>query len=100
MRKFLLFATIVAAFSCTNEEGARGALEGMGYTHIELTGYSWNKCSDSDSTCTGFVARGPATMDERGRWHSGLTVRGAVGCSRTGCGKGCTVRITSTSRDQ
>lgn len=88
MKKFLFVALMAAAFSCTNEEGSMEALEGMGFHHIELTGYAWNKCSDSDSTCTGFVATNP----------NGYTVRGAVGCSRTGCGKACTVRITHTSR--
>ncbi len=87
MRKFLLFAVIAGVLSCTNEEGAREALEGAGYSNVEILGYSWGKCSDGDSTCTGFVATGP----------TGLTVRGAVGCGR-GCGKGCTIRITHTSK--
>lgn len=88
MKKILSFVLIAGILSCTNEDDSRDTLEAQGYTNIELTGYAWNRCAESDSTCTGFVAVGP----------TGLTVRGAVGCSRTGCGKGCTVRITHVDK--
>lgn len=67
-----------------NGQGAAArALEGQGFTNIQLTGYSWFSCGKDDATCTGFVATGP----------SGNTVTGAVGCSYDiGCGKGCTIR--------
>lgn len=55
----------------------------QGFTDIEITGYAWSGCSDSDSTCTGFTATGPT-----GRW-----VSGQVGCGYTACGKSCTVRF-------
>lgn len=55
----------------------------MGFTNIQITGYDAFACYDSDGTCTGFEATNP----------QGRQVRGAVGCSRTGCGKGCTVRF-------
>lgn len=82
MKKLVL--VIAVTFSCTNSDRARSTLEAQGFTNIEITGYSWNGCADSDSTCTGFRAVGP----------SGRVVEGAVGCGQIqGCGKGCTVRI-------
>lgn len=77
-----LWFSIVMLFSCTNESGARNALEGAGYTDIEFHGYAAWGCSDDDSTCTEFTALGP----------TGRPVRGAVGCSYNGCAKGCTIR--------
>lgn len=88
MKKIALALTLL--LSCTNDDATRGTLEAQGYTDIQITGYAPWHCGEDDSTCTGFVAVGP----------TGMTVRGAVGCSRTGCGKGCTVRITHTERKQ
>lgn len=78
----IIFGSLVWAFGvgCTDESGARRALEGQGFTNIELHGYAVGRCSDDDNTCTEFTATGP----------SGRNVRGAVGCG-IGC-KGCTVR--------
>lgn len=84
MKKIALLICVM--FSCTNEERAEKTLRAEGYTSIELTGYEWNECSDSDSTCTGFQAMSPAHM----------LVSGSVGCGREfgGCNtKGCTVRL-------
>lgn len=80
--RFLIFFIVTLALSCTNESGARTALEGAGYDNIEFHGYSM-QCSDSDSTCTEFTATGP----------TGRMVHGAVGCGySSGCSKGCTIR--------
>jgi hypothetical protein len=81
--RILIFIVLSLAFSCTNEDGARSALQGAGYDNIELHGYSM-RCSDSDGTCTEFTATGP----------TGHSVRGAVGCGPAiGCSKGCTIRM-------
>jgi hypothetical protein len=79
MNKIITVA-IVALLACTNEDGARRALEGAGYTRVTITGYRYTGCGDSDSTCTGFDAVGP----------TGRAVTGAVGCGRVF--KGCTIR--------
>lgn len=76
MKRALILLTLLA---CTNEDGARRALKGAGYTQVELTGHAWG-CSDSDGTCTGFTALGPG----------GDYVTGAVGCGRLI--KSCTIR--------
>lgn len=86
MKRFpLAVAAIVVflgAFSCTDEEGTRHALRVAGNKNVEVTGYDWWTCGESD-TCTGFRAVAP----------SGEPVRGAVDCGFWSCGKGCTVRI-------
>lgn len=88
MRIALFFITllgvgIVSHASCTNEEGARRALESAGYDEIVLHGHAWSGCADGDDTCTSFEAVGP-----RGR-H----IDGVVGCGYSaGCRKGCTIR--------
>ncbi len=81
--KLRLYNALAAAFSCTNERGATRALEGAGYTEIELTGHASFECGN-DNTCTGFRAVGP----------TGINVEGAVGCGygSSGCTKGCTIR--------
>jgi len=80
---FLLVPITVIAVSCTNEEGTVQALQDMGMTDIETTGYDAWSCGKDDGTCTGFRATNA----------QGRHVHGAVGCSTTGCGKGCTVRF-------
>ncbi len=79
MSRLAIAAALAVLLSCTDESGARQALEGAGFTGIKLGGYSAWKCNDS--TCTAFEATGP----------TGKRVSGAVGCG-LGCGKGCTIR--------
>lgn len=83
-----LFAAIAIMLSCTDEERTHDILEAQGYTDVEVIGYGFGKCAESDSTCTTFRA-----ISQDGK-H---VVRGAVGCGRHGCSKACTVRITSVS---
>ncbi len=88
MKRFLLDIILPVAcvaslaVACTNTEDTVRTLEGLGFTNIETHGYSPTMCG-KDGTCTKFTA-----VNAQGR-----TVRGAVGCSRMGCGKGCTVRF-------
>ena len=58
--------------SCTDEEGARRALEAVGYTHIQITGYSFFTCSKDDFQHTGFTARGVNGAPVSGAVCSGL----------------------------
>lgn len=78
----VIITWVVVTAGCTDEAGTRRALEGAGYTSIELTGHEWTTCGN-DETCTGFEAIGP----------TGKRVSGAVGCGYTGCSKGCTIRL-------
>ena len=82
MKRFILFATLCLALSCTNEEDSYRALVGAGYSNIEFHGHAYFKCGRDDGSCTAFTALGP----------TGVQVEGAVGCGH-GCGKSCTVRL-------
>ena len=80
MKKLVLLIGAVALAACTDNPGALRALEGAGYTQIELGGYAWFQCDGkSDTFSTKFTAKGPA----------GKIVSGAV-CS--GLFKGSTIR--------
>lgn len=81
MKRLALIAVLFGA--CTSEGSTAQTLKASGFTEIQLTGYSWS-CGRDDTTCTGFVAKGP----------TGQKVEGAVGCGLLF--KGCTVRLTGT----
>jgi hypothetical protein len=80
MRSLLVLALALTATACTDNEGATRALESMGMSDIQLTGYEWTTCSDSDTFHTGFRATNQA----------GKKVSGVVCC---GWFKDCTVRF-------
>ncbi len=78
--KPILLSVALLLVACTDEERSRRVLDQSGYTDIQITGYAWAECSDSDTYHTAFRAKGP----------SGKPVTGAVCC---GTLKSCTVRI-------
>jgi hypothetical protein len=68
-------------FSCTpNDTTATKALQSMGFTNIQLTGYEFTSCSKEDELNTGFTATNA----------QGQSVSGVVCC---GWLKDCTVRF-------
>ena len=76
----ILGAVALMLAGCTSQDDARRALEGAGYTDIQLGGYAWLMCdSKSDTFATEFTAKGP----------TGRAISGAV-CS--GFFKGSTIR--------
>lgn len=79
MRYLLLTLIALASVGCTDSAAARKALEGAGYTKIEITGYSYFGCSDSDTFHTGFEAIGPTGIPVEGvvcsGWFKGATIR-------------------------
>lgn len=75
---------LTVALGCSDEGATLETLRASGFTRIQVTGWSLGSCSDSDTTCTGFEAVGPA----------GIRVHGAVGCGWFM--KGCTVRVLGT----
>lgn len=78
--RLAIVAAALSAIGCTDEPGARRALEGNGFSNFTLTGYAPFSCSDSDQTSTGFEATNAA----------GKRVSGVVCC---GFLKACTVRF-------
>lgn len=81
MIKKLIAASVfaIALSGCTDAEGARKALDGAGYTDIQIKGYSMFSCGKDDTYATEFSAKGP----------TGKPVEGVV-CK--GMFKGSTIR--------
>jgi len=75
----LIASFIFAPALCSTTEPAEHALRNQGFTNINLTGYKYFACSDSDSFNTGFTATNA----------QGKNVEGVVCC---GFAKKCTVR--------
>jgi len=75
-----LMTAYLALWGCAAEEASARALRAHGFTHIELDGYAWTGCSDSDIYSTSFTATNP----------QGEVVSGVVCC---GLVKDCTVRF-------
>ena len=74
----ILAITLLSA--CTQPEKATRALEGSGYTNVNITGFNWFGCDKNDGFHTGFTATGV----------NGKQVEGVV------CGnlfKGATIRV-------
>ena len=83
MKRLILLILIAASIlvsGCTKPDGTQRVLKQQGFTDIQITGYRPFMCSDRDTFCTGFTAKGP----------NGDRVSGAV-CS--GWLKGATVRF-------
>jgi hypothetical protein len=80
MKKLILSMAVAALCGCTAPDRSTSALKAAGYTDIELTGYSFFACSESDQFATGFRAKGP----------TGVKVEGTV-CA--GFLKGSTIRL-------
>lgn len=66
---------------CTDESGAKGALESQGFTDVVITGYAGPfSCGEDDFSTTGFRAKN----------NAGNIVEGVVCCGLVF--KSCTVR--------
>lgn len=81
MRLRLILAAVcaVAIAACSSSNDAQRALNGAGYTNINITGYRWTGCSESDEFSTGFEATGPSGVRTSGvvcsHWFKGSTIR-------------------------
>lgn len=80
MKKIILAAIALILVSCTDESGARQALQAQGFNNITFTGYNVFGCGQDDTFHTGFTATNA----------NGMVVSGTV-CS--GVLKGATVRF-------
>ncbi len=80
LRVLGLVGAIVLLTGCTDAEEARRALDNLGMTDIEITGYRFFSCGKDDSWHTGFRATN----------SKGKVVEGVI-CS--GLFKGATVRF-------
>lgn len=80
MKKLMIVAAAILLGACTDESGARRALNSQGLTPVKVGGYALWACSKDDDFATKFTARNAR----------GETVTGAV-CS--GWLKGNTIRF-------
>ncbi len=57
--KFIFLLVFIAFFcmtGCTDSKGTRRILKTTGYGHIQITGYRFFSCSETDVFATGFKA--------------------------------------------
>jgi uncharacterized protein with NRDE domain len=79
MKKYIfLLVFIVLIQGCTNRNHAYKALNSLGYTDIQYTGYNFFECSDDDFYHTGFRAKNPNGKLVTGTVCSGLLFKGST----------------------
>ncbi|MGZ3681731.1 MAG: hypothetical protein ACXVDI_24485 [Ktedonobacterales bacterium] len=79
MKRLTILTVLAALAACSDNDGARKALEGAGYSDIQVTGYEFTGCGENDWTSTGFRAKGPTGKPVEGvvcgGWPKGSTIR-------------------------
>jgi hypothetical protein len=79
MKRLMIIAALLVLSACSDADGARKALEGAGYTDIEITGVAWTGCGQDDYETTSFKAKGPTGKSVEGAvcggWPKGATIR-------------------------
>lgn len=80
VKTFIPLLAIILLSGCTDNTGAKRALEAHGFHDIQLNGYAYFGCSDNDYFNTAFSAKN----------GNNQTVSGVVCC---GLLKSCTVRF-------
>lgn len=80
MKKLILALALVASLSaCTNADKSFRALEGAGYTQIQMNGYSFFGCGEDDAFHDSFTAKGANGKPVKGvvcsGWFKGSTIR-------------------------
>jgi len=63
---------------CTSQQDAERALDGAGFTNIQMTGYNFMACSEDDFYHTGFVAKNPQGNTVSGTVCSGMLFKSAT----------------------
>lgn len=79
MKRLTILVVLAALTACSDNDGARKALEGAGYSDIKIDGYSFTGCGQNDWTSTEFHAKGPTGKPVEGvvcgGWPKGSTIR-------------------------
>lgn len=76
MKKLMIIAAIILS-GCSASDTATKALEGAGYSEVNITGYKFFGCSEDDTFHTGFIAKGVNGKQVTGVVCSGL-LKGAT----------------------
>jgi len=77
MKKLFCVIPVLILCACTAPDTATSALDGAGYTDIQITGWRAFSCSKDDTFSTGFRAKGPTGKSVTGVVCSGL-LKGAT----------------------
>lgn len=77
MRNLLALSVLLLA-GCTNSGDAHRALEAIGFSEIEITGYSWLACGKDDFYHTGFTAINQEQMRVYGTVCSGILFKNST----------------------
>jgi hypothetical protein len=72
MKKMIIGLVSVILVGCTNGPAATRALQGAGYTDIEITGFRFFGCHEDDFFRTGFKATGSTGKSVTGVVCGGL----------------------------
>ena len=79
MKKIMALGIALVLAGCTDAPTARKVLESQGYTDVQIGGYSFFGCSESDQFHTEFTAKGMNGKQVSGvvcsGWMKGATVR-------------------------
>lgn len=79
MRVIIGTALLLTLSACTDEAGARRAIEASGMTPVEVGGYPMWGCDQNDTFATKFKARNAQGREVSGvvcsTWWKGATVR-------------------------
>jgi hypothetical protein len=76
--KKLTTLLLLLLVGCSDPDTARRALDGAGYTEIQITGWNWTGCAKNDTYSTGFKAKGPTGKPVEGVVCSGMLLKGAT----------------------
>lgn len=79
MKKLIIIAAAIILSGCSDAPTATKALEGAGYSEVNITGYKFFGCSEDDTFHTGFIAKGANGKQVTGvvcsGWLKGSTIR-------------------------
>lgn len=78
MKKVILLASLIVLAACTNPPDAQKALDDLGFTEIQITGYNFFACSDDDFYHTGFSAKNPQGKTVTGTVCSGILFKNST----------------------
>lgn len=77
-RILFVICCLFLLIGCTNSDDAIRALDGAGYTQIEIGSYSWFACGSEDFYSTKFTATNPLGKRVSGVVCSGLLIKNAT----------------------
>lgn len=76
--KYIILLLTILLFGCTSETDTNRALEGAGFTEIQIGGYDVLGCSEDDFFHTKFTAKNPAGKIVSGTVCSGVLFKNAT----------------------